>query len=290
MGTNVSAEHAGERARRPDAIEMPAPTAWPLALALGFTLLFTGLLTNVSLSVLGLVLAVAGCAGWFREVLPREQEVAVPVVPEELRIVSERVVVERLPVAPELVRAWLPLETYPISAGVKGGWAGSVAMAVLACTYGLLKAGSIWYPINLLAATVSAKSLQVEPSQLNSFHFESFAIAVVLHGVGSTLVGVLYGAMLPMFSRRPIVLGGLIAPVLWSGLLYSILDLLNPLLASRIDWVWFMASQVAFGVVAGLVVVRQERISTRENIPFAMRAGVEAPGLMAEKRAKDETR
>jgi hypothetical protein len=290
MGTHSSAEHSGESPRLPDSVELPAPTAWPLVLAFGLTLVFTGLLTNASLSVLGLVLAVAGCAGWFRQALPHGQEVRVPVVPAEVRIATERKLVERVPVAPELARAWLPLETYPISAGVKGGWAGSVAMAVLACTYGLVKAGSIWYPINLLAATVYAQSLNVDPSQLNSFHFGSFAIAVVLHGVGSTLVGLLYGAMLPMFSRRPILLGGLIAPVLWSGLLYSMLNLLNPLLASHIDWFWFMASQVAFGVVAGLVVLRQERVSTRENLPFAMRAGVEAPGIMAEKRGKDESR
>jgi hypothetical protein len=288
MGTHLSAEHSGETPRLPDVVELPAPTAWPLALSCGVTLLFAGLLTNVSLSLLGLVLVVAGCAGWFKEVLPHEQEVAVPVVPEELRIVTERKVIERVPVAPELVRAWLPIETYPISAGVKGGWAGSVAMAVLACTYGLLKARSIWYPINLLAATVYGESFKLDPSQLYSFHFDSFAIAVVLHGVGSTLVGLLYGAMLPMFPRRPIILGGLIAPVLWSGLLYSILDLLNPLLASHIDWFWFMASQVAFGVVAGFVVVRQERIPTSENLPFAVRAGIDAPGIMAEKRGKDE--
>jgi hypothetical protein len=290
MSTHLSAQRSGESSRRPDVVELPASTAWPLALAFGVTLLFAGLLTNASLSVLGLVLALAGCAGWFREVLPREQEVAVPVVPEELRIATQRRLVERLPVAPELVRAWLPLETYPISAGVKGGWAGSVAMAVLACTYGLLKTGSIWYPINLLAATAYAQSLKLDPSQLNSFHFDTFAMAVLLHGVGSTLVGLLYGAMLPMFPRRPILLGGLVAPVLWSGLLYSILNLLNPLLASRIDWIWFMASQVAFGVVAGLVVMRHERISTRENLPFAMRAGVEAPGIMSERRGKDESR
>jgi hypothetical protein len=290
MSTHLSAQQSGEGSRPPDEVEMPAPTAWPLALAFGVTLLFAGLLTNVSLSVLGLVLTLAGCVGWFVQVLPREQEVVVPVVPEKLRIATQRRVVERLPIAPELVRAWLPVETYPISAGVKGGWAGSVAMAVLACTYGLLKTGSIWYPINLLAATAYAQSLKLDPSQLNSFHFDSFAMAVLLHGIGSTLVGVLYGAMLPMFPRRPILLGGLIAPVLWSGLLYSILNLLNPLLASRIDWVWFMASQVAFGLVAGLVVVRHERISTRENLPFAMRAGVEAPGIMAGKRRKDESR
>jgi hypothetical protein len=285
-----SAEQSGERSELPGVIEMPAPTAWPLVLASGFTLMFAGLLTSASLSILGLVLAVAGGAGWFKEVLPREKEVEVSAVQEELRIATERPVVERVPVAPDLVRAWLPIETYPISAGVKGGWAGGVAMAVLACAFGLLKTGSIWYPINLLAGTVYAQSLKLDPTQLNSFHFDSFAMAVVLHGVGSTLVGLLYGAMLPMFPRRPILLGGLIAPVLWSGLLYSILNLLNPLLASRIDWFWFMASQVAFGVVAGLVVVRHERVSTRENLPFAMRAGVEAPGIMAEKRGKDESR
>jgi MFS family permease len=114
---------------------------------------------------------------------------------------------------------------------------------------------------------------------LYSFHADSFAIALGLHLVVSTLTGLLYGAMLPMFPRRPIVLGGLIAPALWSGMLYTILGLLNPLLASHIDWLWFIASQVAFGIVAGLVVVRQSHMLTRENLSFAMRAGVEAPGI-----------
>jgi hypothetical protein len=83
-----------------------------------------------------------------------------------------------------------------------------------------------------------------------------------------------------MLEPHPILLGGLIAPVLWSGLLYSIMGILNPVLENNIDWVWFMASQFAFGVVAGLVVMRQSRYPTHENLPFALRAGIEAPGLM----------
>jgi hypothetical protein len=152
-------------------------------------------------------------------------------------------------------------------------------MAALACAYGVLKAGSIWYPINLLAASVYAQSLKVGASQLNAFHPDSFVIALGLHALISMTVGLLYGAMLPMFARRPILLGGLIGPVLWSGLLYSILSLLNPLLERHIDWLWFMASQVAFGVVAGLIVVRHPQVPTRENVAFAIRAGVEAPGI-----------
>jgi hypothetical protein len=280
MATPLSAEQEGHSARVPAEIEVPASTAWPFVLAFGFTLTFAGLLTDVSVTILGVVLAVAGCLGWFREVFPHEHEETVPVVIDEHRITTERRVVERVPIAPELVRAWLPLETYPISAGIKGGVAGGVAMAVLACAYGLLKAGSIWYPINLLAATVYAESIKLGPAELNSFSAQSFVIALALHGFGSVFVGLLYGAMLPMFARRPIVLGGLIAPVLWSGILYSCMQLINPLLASHIDWAWFMASQFAFGVVAGLVVVRQSRVSTRENLPFFVRAGIEAPGIM----------
>jgi hypothetical protein len=280
MATLLSAEQLEQSPRGPREIEVPSPTAWPFVLAFGFTLMFTGLLTSVSVTILGTALALAGCVGWFREVFPHEHEVIVPIVAEDFSVTTERRVVERLPVAADQLRAWLPVHTYPISAGVKGGLAGSVAMAVLACAYGVIKAGSIWYPINLLAAVVYAQSLKFEAAQLNSFHADSFAIAVVLHGLVSTLVGLLYGAMLPMFARRPIVLGGLIAPVLWSGLLYTMLGLLNPLLASHIDWYWFMASQVAFGVVAGIVVVRQSRMLTRENASFALRAGIEAPGMI----------
>jgi hypothetical protein len=194
-------------------------------------------------------------------------------------VITNRRVVDRLPVAPDQVRAWLPLHTHPISAGLKGGLAGGVAMAVLACTYGVLKTGSIWYPINLLAASVYAQSLKLGAAQLNAFHVDSFAIALVLHALVSTAVGLLYGAMLPMFAHRPILLGGLIGPVLWSGLLYSMLSLLNPTLESHIDWLWFIASQVGFGIVAGLFVVRQPRVPTRENVAFAIRAAVEAPGI-----------
>jgi hypothetical protein len=280
MATLASIEQAEQSPRAPVEIEVPAPTAWPFVLAFGFTLICAGLLTSASVSILGVVLAGAGCVGWFREVLPQEHEETVPAVIEGHRITTKRSVVEHVPVAPDLVRAWLPVETYPMSAALKGGLAGGVAMAVLACTYGLLKAGSIWYPINLLAATVYAQSLKLGPAQLNSFHADSLSIALVLHGIASIFVGLLYGAMLPMFARRPIVLGGLIAPVLWSGLLYSIMELLNPLLASHINWLWFLVSQIGFGVVAGFVVVRRERVSTRENLPFLVRMGIEATGLV----------
>src|SRR6266849_8484728 len=175
MATLAPMEELEQSPRAPVEIEVPASTAWPIVLAFGFTLMFAGLLTSVSISVLGLVLSVAGCVGWFRDLFPHEHEQTVPVVFEEHRITTKRRVVERVPIAPELLRVWLPLKTYPVSAGIKGGVAGAAAMAVLACTYGVLKTGSIWYPINLLAAVVYRESLRLGPVQLHSFHADAFA-------------------------------------------------------------------------------------------------------------------
>ena len=274
----------------PGTIKLPAPTAWPIVFAFGITLLLAGLLTSPSVSILGAILAVTGCIGWFQDVLPHEKEEAVEVKAGVSGITTPRREVERLPVAPELPRALLPLETYPVSAGIKGGLAGSVAMAVLACLYGVLKQHSIWYPINLLAATIYGQSLQLTPATLNAFHLGSFVVASFIHLLTSLLVGLLYGAMLPMFPRRPILLGGVIAPILWTGLLHSVLDLINPLLNQHIDWPWFVASQFAFGIVAGLVVVRQQRVRIRQFVPFLMRAGFEGPGITKEKQEKDGSR
>jgi len=284
---SLSHEQPDPRSAAASSVTLPAPTAWPIVLAFGVALLFAGLITSLSVMILGAVLAVAGCVGWFFDLFPHEQHVQVPIEEVPITIETSRKEVSRLEVAPELHRALLPLETYPVSAGIKGGLAGSVAMAVLACLYGVLKQGSLWYPINLLAATAYSQTMKLGPDTLKAFHLDSFLLAVLIHLVTSVLVGLLYGAMLPMIPRHPIFLGGIVAPVLWSGLLRSMLDLINPLLSQRVDWWWFIASQFAFGIVAGLVVVRQQRIPVKQFIPFAVRAGIEAPGAMAQKKPED---
>jgi len=124
---------------------------------------------------------------------------------------TKRREVARVAVAYELQRAYLPLEIYPISAGIKGGLAGSVAMAALAMLYGLVSQYSIWYPINLLAAGFMPAKKTETTAELAAFHLGVFLIAVPIHLITSLLVGLLYGAMLPMLPRRPVLLGGFIA-------------------------------------------------------------------------------
>ena len=271
----------------PSAVAMPSPTAWPIVLAFGITLVFAGMLTTASVSILGALLALIGYVGWFRDVLPHEKHEAVPVLEEPAPVATSRPSVARVNwITHDLHRARLPLETYPISAGVKGGLAGSVAMAVLAIAYGLIVRHSVWYPINLLAADFFPGEA-TSAAQLDVFQPALLIVATIVHLVTSLLVGLLYGALLPMFPRHPVLLGGVIAPVLWSGLIHSLVEFLAPAVGDRINWPWFVVTQVGFGIVAGIVVSTQQPRHTWQHLPFAIRAGFEAPGVMDERNGED---
>jgi hypothetical protein len=278
--TSSTSSTSGENGH---SIELPAPTAWPMALAFGVALAFTGLATSGILTAIGALLVLAGAVGWFTQVLPHPAHERVAVTDEVFAVRTSRPEIERVGIAMDQVRVVLPVEFYPVSAGIRGGLAGGVAMAILATVYGVSSGHGIWYPINLLAAGFFPSASIAE---LSAFHPSAFAIAVAIHLITSVLVGVLYGAMLPMLPRRPILLGGLIGPLLWSGLLHSSLALINPVLAARIDWWWFIVSQVGFGVVAGIVVSRRQRVATQQPLPFSLRAGIEASGFIDETTGK----
>ena len=261
------------------AVHLPAPTAWPIVLAFGCTLAAAGLVTSAGISILGGVLFLAGCIGWFRQVLPHEQHEEVSVVDQPVTIASSRILVEHIRLSPRH-RARLPIETYPILSGIKGGIAGGIVMILPAVLYGLIAHDSIWYPVNLLGGAGVAHWRNPTTAEIAAFHWQGLLVAIVIHSLVCLLIGLLYGAMLPMLPRHPILLGGVLAPVLWAGILHSFMGVINPMLASHIAWGWFLVSQVTYGLVAGIVVARQERIPTGQSLPFAVRLGIEAPGLM----------
>lgn len=266
-------------------VQLPAPTAFPLVLALGLTFTLAGLVTNWGISVLGGALLLIGCVGWFRQVLPHPHHVAVPVKGETFEFTTIRTRIARIEVD-ESHRARLPVHTPSVLAGVKGGIAGGAAMIVPALLYGQIRYHSIWYAVNLLGGAGVAGWANPTFAEITHFRLSALITAAIIHAAGSLLIGLLYGAMLPMLPRHPILLGGIIAPLLWTGMLHATLGLINPFLDARIDWWWFVASQVTFGLVAGLVVAKQTHIYTEQFLPFAARMGLETPGVMEERNGE----
>ena len=271
-----------QHSEAPEAIEMPAPTPWPMLAALGITFGFAGLVTNGVVTLVGVPLALVGIVGWWREVLPVEKHERVPVVAPARRastIVARPEAVEHLRIGEEAHRVRLPVEIHPYRSGVRGGIAGGVAMAIVAIAYGLLAEGSVWYPINLLAGSLLPSLDGADPTALRAFDGLALGLAVLIHGATSIFVGLVFAMTLPMLPRWPLVWGGLVAPLLWSAVLWLGFGIINPALAAHVDWPWFVVSQIAFGLTTGYVVSRGERVKTMQAWPLAQRAGIEAPGV-----------
>ncbi len=266
-------------------LQLPAPTVWPIVLALGITLCIAGLLTSVVVSVLGLILSAIASVGWFRNVLPHETH-------EDVAVWLAGAKQEAAPAVPRsrLHRQVQPFQTYSFIAGIEGGLAGGAAMAIPATIFGLLKFHSPWYAINLLAAGGFVGWTNASDAFLSQFHVQGLLAAVGIHLLVSVLVGLLYGAMLPMLPRRPMLTGGLLAPLVWTALVYSTMNSISPILAGRIDWLWFVLSQVAFGVVCGFVVSLRVKVSSPEfqALPFATRAGLHSDAERRRRKSKDE--
>jgi hypothetical protein len=217
-------------------------------------------------------------------VMPVQQEESVKVVRTlSATVTSSTRRVDHLEPGVEGHRTYLPVRLHPYSAGLFGGVVGGVGMAIIACLYGLIAQGSLWYPVNLLAAAALPSLAEAGPAELKAFHLSGFIVALLSHGIISLLVGLLYAAILPMMpSRFTAFWGSFLAPVLWTALVASTLRLINPTLNQRIAWGWFIASQVAFGLITGFVVAHSKEVETAQSWPLAARAGVEAPGLIPE--------
>jgi hypothetical protein len=270
-----------------DSILVPAPTAWPLFAALGFTLVVSGLITHVAVSAVGLVTLLYAAAGWWRDVLPEQKEELVQVSVAEQSaagVPKSSREVDHLATGVGGHRARVPEEVHAYSAGFYGGLAGAVAMAIIATLFGLIAQRSPWYPVNLLAAGVLSSLADAPLSQLRQFSAAGLIAGSIIHLLISLLVGLLYAISLPMFPRGAKWRSGLVTPVLWSGIVAATLSVINPTLNERIEWPWFVGSQIAFGLAAGWVIARTEKIETMQSWPLIDRAGIEAPGGDSEEK------
>lgn len=255
---------------------IPRPTPWPIVTAFGCTLLFAGIVTHIFVSVVGGACAIIGLIGWFRDVFPHEAVEEIPVVGCEVPLPPPEFAAQTAGLRE--TRRVVPEAIHPYRSGVLGGIVGAVAMAIVACAWGLINERSIWMPINLLAGILVPSVGDASIEQLKSFNGAWFAAAAVSHAVLSVLVGLVFVVALPMMPRRPLLAGGLIAPVLWTGIAWATLRVVNPTLEQYISWPWFLASQFAFGFSCGAIIARFNLVRLQVGQSIAQRLDLDSSG------------
>ena len=151
---------------------------------------------------------------------------------------------------------------HPVLAGVVGGLVGGAAMAVPALLWAAASGHGFWYPVNLLAGMVLPDLGQRPPGELEQFHANWLLAAGVMHAILSVSFGVLFALLLPKLPSipGPMAWGGLVLPLVWTGISYGLMGVVNPVLQDHVSWPWFIVSQFVFGVAAAVVVLRSETI------------------------------
>ena len=255
-----------------DSIEMPRPTASPLVLCLGMMLLAAGAVLGLAFVAVGALIFVAGLGMWIAALQPGRGHLREARVEAALRptpVTSRRESVEPLRPGIRGYRARLPETIHPVSAGLKGGIIGGLVMPLPAFAYGLASHHGIWYPVNLLAGMALPGIGKMSDAELEQFSLTLLVIGIVIHAMISIIFGLLYGVLLPTLPdvRRglppiasTLAWGGLMFPILWSGVSYSLMGVVNPVLQVRVNWPWFIVSQFVFGIAAAIVVGRSEKI------------------------------
>lgn len=262
-----------------DHIELPAPTASPLITAFGMTLMATGIVTNWTVAVVGVILLLAGAVRWFCEVHPDSHEIDSPVLDDAPEAIEARMGKVAHLAQDTAHRARWPVEIHPYSAGATGGLIGGACMAAFAVAWGLITQGSLWYSVNLLAGAMLSGYAEMSVEELSAFHTGGLIAGAVIQVLMSLFIGLLYGVLLPLLPRFPMTFAAIIIPLIWSGLFWASMTVTNPALGEHVNWIWFIASQVIFGLVTGWWVMRSEKIGTMQNWSYLERLGIESPGV-----------
>jgi hypothetical protein len=244
---------------------MPRPTAAPLVLAFGLTLLGAGVALGLLFTVVGAVLLVTALSIWVVQLLPGRGHVPEPLAEPGRHpppVTGAPGGVERLRPGMPGYRFRLPQAVRPVSAGLKGGLAGGAVMPVPALLWGLVSGHGLWYPVNLLAGMVLPGVGRMAVPELEEFHASLLLVALVIHVVMSVVIGLIYGVLMPTLPEvpRPIAWGGLFMPILWTGVSYAAMLVINPGLPGRVHWPWFIVSQLVFGITMPAVVLGLKRL------------------------------
>lgn len=154
----------------------------------------------------------------------------------------------------------VPETVYPYTAGIYGGLLGGLVMIPVAIAYGLMSGHGIWYPVNLIAATLVRSWQHASPEALAEFNLTGLLLGLVIQIIMSAGLGLLFAIVLPTLPGRPIYWAFLVGPILWFGAVYAALPILNPLMVEHVDLPSFALANILYSLVLGAWIDRTAKI------------------------------
>lgn len=248
-----------------EGVEMPRPTVAPLVLSVGVALLAMGVVSSLAFLWVGLIVFGVGVGLWVADLLPGRGHFHEPLAEpakRPQRVTGQAGKVEHLKEGMPGYRVRMPEKVHPISAGIKGGLVGGVAIIVPAMIYGALSGYGVWFPVNLLAGMVLPGLENLSDAELGQFHFGYVVAAIFIHFTTSLVIGMIYGVLLPTLPSIPqsAAWAALLAPIVWTAITFTAMGIVNPGLRGGVSWPWFVVSQFVYGVVMALIVTEATRI------------------------------
>lgn len=149
-------------------------------------------------------------------------------------------------------------DIYSYRAGIIGGSLGGLGMAIVAVVTGVFTGLGVWFPLNLVGATL-VRSLQTAPSAtLAEFNLAALIAGFVLHMVLSVGLGVVFVTLLPTLPGNPLVWSVIVGGMLWFIAQFAVLPIFNPLMASEVHIPSFFVAHLVYTLTLGVVVLRSE--------------------------------
>ena len=156
---------------------------------------------------------------------------------------------------------------YSLKTGAIGGLIGGLCMAVVAMLTGVLMGQGIWYPLNLVGATL-VRSLQSAPAaELMQFDLIVLVAGFIVHFISSIGLGVAIVAILPTLPGRPLVWSAVVGLALWAIAQFAVLPIINPLMAEGLNVPSFIIAHLAYSIAVGLYFEQQEPVNVNEDTP-----------------------
>jgi hypothetical protein len=146
---------------------------------------------------------------------------------------------------------------------VIGGLLGGLAMALVATATVPFIGRGLWFPINLVAATVLRDLQTASPEALGQFIPLAFVVGLIIHLIISVLVGTLFALLLPTLPGPALIWSLIAGPTLWAIVQFVVLPLVNPIMSRLVNPVSFVIAHLLYSLVLGLWVIRYAKVPVR---------------------------